>query len=55
MTKRSYEPDLNPATQDDQPDKGPITMPQQTGDTMREKDSPRGSDPETRDTSGRRQ
>ncbi|MEL0209034.1 MAG: hypothetical protein VW891_00225 [Novosphingobium sp.] len=47
-------PDLNPATQQDQPDKGPIEQPQQTDATMREKNLPRGSEPETRGTSGRR-
>ncbi|MFY8195826.1 hypothetical protein [Novosphingobium sp. B1] len=47
-------PDLNPATQGDQPDKGPIEQPQQTDATMREKNLPRGSEPETRGTSGRR-
>ena len=54
MTKRANEPDRNPATQGDQPDKGPINKPQQTDATMREKDLPRGSEPETRGASGRR-
>lgn len=35
--------------------KGKIKRPQQTDATMREKDLPRGSEPETRGTSGRRQ
>ncbi len=55
MTHRSNKPDLNPATQHDQPNRGPITKPQQTDATMREKDLPRGSEPETRGASGRRQ
>lgn len=36
-------------------DKGKIKRPQQTDATMPEKDLPRGSEPETRGTSGRRQ
>lgn len=55
MTHRSNKPDLNPATQDDQPNKGPIKGPQQTDATMREKDLARGSEPETRGASRRRQ
>jgi hypothetical protein len=55
MPHPSDKPDLNPATQDDQPNKGPIKQPQQTDATMREKDLPRGSEPETRGNSGRRQ
>jgi hypothetical protein len=55
MTHRSNKPDLNPATQKDQPNTGAIKGPQQTDATMREKDLPRGSEPETRGTSGRRQ
>lgn len=51
----SNEPDKNPATQGDQPDTGAIKRPQQTDRTMGEKDLPRGSEPETRATSGRRQ
>lgn len=47
MTKPGNQPDLNPATQDDQPNKGAIRKPQQTDATMREKDLPRGSEPET--------
>lgn len=35
-------------------DKGKIKRPQQTDATMAEKDLPRGSEPETRGTSGRR-
>lgn len=52
---KGNQPDLNPATQDDQPDKGAIKGPQQTDRTMREKDLPRGSEPETRGTSSGRQ
>lgn len=55
MPHPSDKPDLNPATQDDQPNKGPIKQPQQTDATMREKDLPRGSEPGTQGTSGRRQ
>lgn len=55
MPHPSDKPDLNPPTQDDQPNKGPIKQPQQTDATMREKDLPRGSEPETRGNSGRRQ
>ena len=48
-------PDNSPKTQGDQPDTGAIRKPQQTDATMAEKDLPRGSEPETRGTSGRRQ
>lgn len=51
----SNEPDRNPATQGDQPDTGAIRRLQQTDRTMAEKDLPRGSEPETRGTSGGRQ
>lgn len=51
----SNEPDLNPATQGDQPNKGAIKRPQQTDATMREDNLPRGSNRETRGRSGRRQ
>ena len=51
----SGEPDQNPGTQQDQPDAGVIKRPQQTNRTMAEKNLPRGSEPETRGASGRRQ
>ena len=51
---QSNQPDLSPKTQHDQPDRGPIKRPQQPDATMREKDLPRGSEPETRGASGQR-
>ncbi|MGV3512649.1 MAG: hypothetical protein ACO1OX_11680 [Novosphingobium sp.] len=55
MTRRTNKPDLTPATQQDQPNKGAIKSPQLTDATMHEKDLARGSEPETRGSSGRRQ
>ena len=54
MTDRN-QLDRSPKTQRDQPDKGAIRKAQQTDATMAEKDLARGSEPETRGASGRRQ
>lgn len=50
----SSAPDLRPEAQRDENDGGAIRKPQQTDATMRERDLARGSEPETRGTSGRR-
>ena len=50
------EPDTrHPLAQQAKESAGKIKRPQQTEATMAEKDLPRGSEPETRGTSGRRQ
>ena len=54
MTKKTDgKPDLRPEAQIDE-SAGKIKRAQQTDATMAEKDLPRGSEPETRGTSGRR-
>lgn len=46
--KPDNKPDRSPATQHDQPDRGPISKPQLTDHIMPEKDLARGSEPQTR-------
>jgi len=55
MDRPSNEPDKSPLTQDDQPDKGPINSTQRDGNNPGAgRDLARGSEPETRGTSGSR-
>lgn len=54
MAERQPNENTSPARQTGE-EKGRIKQPQQTDATMAERDLPRGSEPETRGTSGRRQ
>jgi hypothetical protein len=50
MSRPSNEPDKSPLTQDDQPDTGAIGS-QNQDERSRERNQPRGSEPETRGNS----
>jgi len=54
MERPSNEPDKSPLTQDDQPDQGAINGAQRTGNQTPNRDLARGSEPQTRGSSGGR-
>lgn len=54
MNRPSNTPDNSPLTQNDQPNQGQIGGAQRDGHTTKVKDLPRGSEPETRGSSGPR-
>lgn len=54
MDRPSNEPDKSPLTQGDQPNKGAAGGAQLTGNDVKGRDVPRGSEPEIRGTSGGR-
>lgn len=54
MTQPYNEPDKSPATQNDQPDTGPVKSGNGDGNPGAKRDLSQGSEPETRGTSGGR-